>query len=708
MKHKFKIITLIALALAALLSLAACSGLEPIDADDTGDAGDAGKQIKTASYYPGNFDYYDYYEDVYGLGLNSAYQFKTTDDATETAPYYYATKSHVTVNGRSYNRRLYNPFQTLAYEPFTFLLESSLERDLGYYAIVFGGEWESGTQSVLNTVNQAAAAFAADNTKSASGSTAGQRRAGQGSTIFRAIYNFDFKVNGGLEIENRLKENGVENNPLGEYDSDIRTDVSQNGAYGGSANNDYSARTSLTKLYVDLINGTSTRPGFDVTTNATALAASGLTSGQTVSIKTGKDLSGTGATANLIKSPSVLLFKKWIDGGTLKNTVVDFTDATATDFSAAKVTALLNKIPLTGAAATGAGLPSTATGLKKFDYFKYIFGTYTQGSSTALAYARPDAVPAASFTNSTTGEKLNVQYDNLTDDNHIYKFVSYAELIHLLQSDGNFAFYFGGSWCHYSRGFLAPFNQLAKIDQYTINEVYFFDPYIDGASSATNIRSSETAVNKDDDTLGTTTFLSRLYANLLTYFDINWQSGGFPSTNDYLSNKFIEQGLVAESYNEDLSIGGKRLTKIGVPTLIAYNKDNVDQNGDWKPIIGKASSGDTFEGIVGAAEEPHKGGVYVGTLAADGKLYFSTNADYSLDDCVTDEVIDYLTDDFATAYAALNANQKANLTGTKFWKGVNYLGIVRTSTAGRSAENNILQLLYNFYEGHLTYKVVGE
>lgn len=229
--------------------------------------------------------------------------------------------------------------------------------------------------------------------------------------------------------------------------------------------------------------------------------------------------------------------------------------------------------------------------------------------------------------------------------------MTYAELVHILQSEGSYPIYFGGSWRHYSRGFLAPFNEIAKT--YYVSEVYVFDPYIDGTSSTTNIRSSE----------GSGLF-TRLYANLITYFGIDYHSYGFPTEYDQLSNWFLEQKEAGNAYgfggDEDLVIAGQKITKIGVPTLIGYNKDNVNAQGAPATVFGSASTQAPFEDIVAAAEEPHKG--------------------------VTEPV-------------AVDEN------GVAYYEHVNYLSVARGSLGGRIAEYNAIKFLDDFLDGRLTYKL---
>ncbi|MFE6966159.1 hypothetical protein ACFVAJ_13660 [Agromyces sp. NPDC057679] len=59
--------------------------------------------------------------------------------------------------------------------------------------------------------------------------------------------------------------------------------------------------------------------------------------------------------------------------------------------------------------------------------------------------------------------------------------VTYPELVHLLESDGDFVLFFGGTWCHNTRAVLKHVNAEAVAND--VEKVYFFDLRLDGASS---------------------------------------------------------------------------------------------------------------------------------------------------------------------------------------------------------------------------------
>ena len=586
----------------------------------------------TESVVPGNFNFYDYFADVYGFDKSTAA--KITVDGTEQ-DYYFSVRNHLTVNERSANFLNYHPFSTLLYEEFQFLLQSSKEEDLGYYAIVFGGEWEEGTQAALTAVRDAAAVVAAEKTPPTAEDLENIKYS---QSYLPVIYNFDFKLNGGLAIEDRLVDYGFSANPDGEYNTDIREDET---TFGRGDN--LSTTTALYKrLYDSLDTGDffADAAAVNVTTSSATTAADGtVTYGKLDTLDT---------SSKYISSPSVILLRKELqEDGSVINTVLNFIDLSEDPASKQSEIEDLLRAAVETTDAQGNVIPE---GFQEFDFFRYVWGSYTQGKGTSINGSFGPS--EGSFTNSFTGEQLNIQYDNLTDEDHIYRTVTYAELVHILQSEGNYPIYFGGSWCHYSRGFLAPFNEIAKT--YYVSEVYVFDPYIDGTSSTTNIRNSE----------GSGLF-TRLYANLITYFGTDFHSYGFPTEYDQLSNWFLEQKAAGNAYgfggDEDLIIADKKITKIGVPTLIGYNKDNVDAEGNPAAVFGSASTQAPFEDIVAASEEPHKG--------------------------VTEPVA-------------------VDEDGVAYYEHVNYLSVARGSLGGRIAEYNAIKFLDDFLDGRLTYKLV--
>lgn len=639
-----KWIAAIVAAVLTLSVLAGCtSAASQLDVSGSGtsaaasqpsDEGSSSTKLSAAteSVVPGNFSFYDYFADVYGFDKTTAA--KVTVDGEEK-DYYFSVRNHLTINDRSADFPVYHPFSTLLYEEFQFLLQSAQEEDLGYYAIVFGGEWEEGTQAALTAVRDAAAVVAAEKTPP----TAEQLdQAAYSQDYLPVIYNFDFKINGGLEIEDRLQEYGFTANDDGEYNTDIREDST---AFGSNAN-----KTTTTALYQRLYSTLDAGSFFADAPSVTVLTSS--TTKNADGSETYGDLDITDTSSKYISSPSIILLRKEIQAdGSVINTVLDFIDLSADPASKQSEIEDLLRSATAAADAQGNEIPE---GFQQFDYFRYIWGSYTQGSGTSINGSFGPS--AGSFTNSFSGETLNIQYDNLTDEDHIYRTVTYAELIHILQQEGNYAIYFGGSWCHYSRGFLAPFNDIAKT--YYVSEVYVFDPYIDGTSSATNIRNREGAG-----------LFTRLYANLMTYLGVDYKSYGFPSQYDSLSNWFLEQSAEGNAYNftgdEDLLIGGKYLTKIGVPTLIGYNKDNVDVYGNPAPLFGSASTQTPFEDIVATAEEPHKGADTPTSVDEDGVAYYEH---------------------------------------------INYLAVARTSLGGRIAEYNTMKFLDNFLKGELTYRII--
>jgi hypothetical protein len=268
----------------------------------------------------------------------------------------------------------------------------------------------------------------------------------------------------------------------------------------------------------------------------------------------------------------VLLLKENIgtdDAPNVKNTVVDFIDASTVDFTddtqaegfRARVSELLGK---------------AESGLRTFDLFQYTWGSFT-----------------LDFTGALDGQKYSAQFNNLSDSDHVFKSIPFPVLVRILQQEGNYAVYLGGAWCPYSKGFLAPINQIAK--SYGVNAIYVFDPRLDGKGSSTEIRRDE----------GIAGLFVRLSAYLQTYFGVDYNAYTFANDEFYLSKKLGVK-------SEDLLIAGRLVTHFGVPTLLVYNKDNVDANGNPLAIAAQtSSSGSTYAGIIQSAAEPVKYGTAV-------------------------------------------------------------------------------------------------
>ena len=188
-----------ALSAVILGSLVACSdATAQLNGGNSTVAASAVKSVR-----PGNFNIYDYHKDVFGFTKEDAY--KATYSDGENA-FYFSTRQNTTMKNNAYALYgQYHPYSVLAYEEFFYLLESNREQDLGYYAITFAGEWEDGAKDALHTIRDAAAEVVISKTPT---TTTAYTKYTQ--TYLPTIYNFDFKISGGVQVEERVATLGLE------------------------------------------------------------------------------------------------------------------------------------------------------------------------------------------------------------------------------------------------------------------------------------------------------------------------------------------------------------------------------------------------------------------------------------------------------------------------------------------------------------------
>ncbi len=142
------------------------------------------------------------------------------------------------------------------------------------------------------------------------------------------------------------------------------------------------------------------------------------------------------------------------------------------------------------------------------------------------------------------------------DKNWAITSVSYPELVKILDSAGNYAFMFGGSWCPNTRAVIKYVNAWAA--KYGIDTVYNFDFKLDGV--ALHIRDTKNPY-------------ASLYVDLVKKY--------FPGiVTEYAPEK---NGV---SYTDK---DGKVFlaNKLQVPYVFVYNKDRKDAQGNPAPIMGQ-------------------------------------------------------------------------------------------------------------------------
>lgn len=177
------------------------------------------------------------------------------------------------------------------------------------------------------------------------------------------------------------------------------------------------------------------------------------------------------------------------------------------------------------------------------------------------------------------GENAGQTIFTEADGDLVYEHVTYHQLQQILQSEGNYLFLFGGSWCPNTQAVIKYINEYAK--QQGIDKIYFWDTKLDGGLEVRE-SGNNTGGPRGDNPHGNETLQVRTtnhpYAKL--YVDL---------VNSYLTNIKTQNNTAAKpttiSYvdGQGTVISGDRLQ---VPYLFAYNKDNKDADGQGAPILG--------------------------------------------------------------------------------------------------------------------------
>jgi len=148
---------------------------------------------------------------------------------------------------------------------------------------------------------------------------------------------------------------------------------------------------------------------------------------------------------------------------------------------------------------------------------------------------------------------------NESDKEVVYKTVTYNELTKILESDGNYVILFGGAWCPNTRAVSKLINQYAK--KYNIDTIYNFDTKLDG--TALHIRDTANPYAKLYVDL-----VNKYFPQIITQYD---KADGKASHKiTYIDQNSVE--VVA--------------SKLQVPYLFTYNKNNKDAQGNSDPILG--------------------------------------------------------------------------------------------------------------------------
>ncbi|MBW4082157.1 S-layer homology domain-containing protein [Paenibacillus sp. S150] len=150
---------------------------------------------------------------------------------------------------------------------------------------------------------------------------------------------------------------------------------------------------------------------------------------------------------------------------------------------------------------------------------------------------------------------FNQVYSHLNDENHVFKTATYEDIVHLFESEGNYAVLVGGAWSENTQADIGFINEVAK--EYGVSTIYNFDTKLDGDTLNIAASSNKFAYKYVD--------LVNKYLKNLSLYDT-----ADPAHNVSYVNKAGET-VVAN--------------KIDSPFLFVYNKDHKDAQGNSAPIV---------------------------------------------------------------------------------------------------------------------------
>lgn len=196
---------------------------------------------------------------------------------------------------------------------------------------------------------------------------------------------------------------------------------------------------------------------------------------------------------------------------------------------------------------------SKTTNYDVIDYFEFFKTAYNKNA------------------NIESNPPTNIEIFDDSDQSVVYKYVTYDELTHLLNSDGNYTILFGGSWCPNTRAAIKFINQYAK--KYNVGTVYLWDTKLDGgvdvAKTGNIPHKNETLQVRANNHP-----YANLYVNIVNQYLTNIKTQNNAATPPSVISYTDANGNV---------IKGDRLQ---VPFFFQYNKNNKDADGTAAPILG--------------------------------------------------------------------------------------------------------------------------
>ncbi|MBP5242200.1 MAG: hypothetical protein J6Z36_00735, partial [Clostridia bacterium] len=187
---------------------------------------------------------------------------------------------------------------------------------------------------------------------------------------------------------------------------------------------------------------------------------------------------------------------------------------------------------------------------------KAVFDYISENNIKLSTYSDADYI--REFYNKKAGVELFAEDDQI----NIHT-ITYRQLEWLLEHEGNALILFGGTWCGNTQAVIATINDYAVANNLII---YNFDTKLDSGYPKANWGYSKDAHIRDS----ANPFVS-LYGNLL---------------DKYLTNLVTLYNVNSENAWEYIQVGDKKVSKLQVPYLFAYNKDAVDKDGFDTPITG--------------------------------------------------------------------------------------------------------------------------
>ncbi|SFF19988.1 S-layer homology domain-containing protein [Paenibacillus catalpae] len=424
--------------------------------------------------------------------------------------------------------------KTVTYEDLVTLLDSE-----GTYAVLVGGAWSEETQADIGFINQVAKQYGVD-----------------------TVYNFDTKLDGAAVDIAEQQENpytkvvtstsqGVTTNTTNYYDfNELYVELADK--YLTNLNPNTDAAITYSKKSPD-----------KVTTTGTVTAASTvIASGEAKKIespflfiydKDHKDGEGNAAPiiASLEKHGSSADYT-WNDFLTADPNDGDALDTAKVDSYKEQVLNVFNKVPA-----------ADYDSLTSWDFIAPAFNKHEDQT------VGRDIFP----THEENGEVVG------NDGELVFVHVTYDELNHLLDSEGNYVILFGGSWCPNTQAAIRFIDEYAK--KYNVDKVYFWDTKLDAGISVLDPSAdphNSTFLQVRD----TNHPLAKLYVDLVNKYLTNIKTQYLPASNNV---NYVENGTNVVA------------NKLQVPYLFAYNKDNVSADGSKAPILGHVELMYTWKNI---------------------------------------------------------------------------------------------------------------